>query len=98
MAVRRTDSQAKLRSRVIRELNRQGYLLTKSAFSRNGENPKEFIRAKHARQRRDRLRTEARLVIERGPDLIQDFARGSEIQPTAIDPELVSVEASLRPW
>lgn len=87
------ELRVRLRSRLVRELNRQGYRLRTNGFSRNGEPEKEFIRSVHARQRRQRLIEELPFLRRRGVDLLGEFAEGTEVDPAKFYPELVLVES-----
>jgi hypothetical protein len=82
-----------LRRRIVRELNRQGYHLRSTSFYRNGESEKEFVRARHAPQRKARLTEELAFVKLRGQELIANFAEGTEVIPEHICPELIPVES-----
>jgi hypothetical protein len=88
-----TLEPVQLRRRVIRELNRQGYHLRWRAFERNGEPEKEFVRARHARQRRERFLEELAFIERRGSELLGEFADGSQVAPAAIAPLLVAVRS-----
>jgi hypothetical protein len=54
---------------------------------------KAGIRASHSRQRQERLERELTAIGRRLPRLLSQFADGSEVDPEAIDPELVPVES-----
>jgi hypothetical protein len=94
-AVNSVDAD-RLRRRVVRELNRQGYHLRSTSFYRNGEAEKDFVRSRHAWQRKARLDEELTFIRLRGRKLIADFADGTDVIPEAINPELIPVDSDTR--
>jgi hypothetical protein len=67
-------------------------------FSKNGtgyfipgEVTKQKVRDLHASHRADRLHDQRLFVTERGSSLVKQFATGKEIDPEAIEPDLVQV-------
>jgi hypothetical protein len=69
-------------------------------FSKNGrgysisdELTKQRVRELHGVHRMEILKKERAFVLERGHDLVKNFATGRQVNPEAIDPELVAVSA-----
>jgi hypothetical protein len=58
-----------------------------------GEVTKETVRRLHRLSRKDQLQSFRQLINERGKELIEHFANGTDVEPTHIDPELVPVYA-----
>ena len=74
--------------------------LTDLGFSKNGKGyfvegglTKQKIRDLHSVQRKDVLKQRQSFVESQGPALIKHFATGREVNPTAIDPEIVEVKS-----
>ena len=74
--------------------------LTGLGFTKNGKGyfvegglTKQKIRDLHSVQRRDVLNQRRSFVETQGPALIRHFATGREVNPTAIDPEIVEVKS-----
>ena len=73
--------------------------LTGLGFSKNGKGyyvegglTKQKIRDLHSAQRNDILKHRQSFVATQGPALIKHFAAGRDVNPTAIDPEIVEVK------
>ena len=73
--------------------------LTDLGFSKNGKGyfvegglTKQKIRDLHSAQRKDVLKQRQSFVETQGPALVKHFATGREVNPTAIDPEIVEVK------
>ena len=73
--------------------------LTGLGFSKNGKGyhvegglTKQKIRDVHSAQRNDILKHRQSFVATQGPALIKHFAAGRDVNPTAIDPEIVEVK------
>ena len=73
--------------------------LTGLGFSKNGKGyyvegglTKQKIRDLHSAQRNDILKRRQSFVATQGPALIKHFAAGRDVNPTAIDPEIVEVK------
>lgn len=88
----REDQIARLREDVLRHLRSLG-IPALTCESSGGVLTKDHIRAMHAVQRRESLRREWRALAHKSDTLIAQFADGSEVQPDAIDPELVPVKS-----
>lgn len=71
-----------------------GFARNGDGYFIEGELTKEKIRELHANQRLERLRESESFVAEYGLDLARHFASGGEVNPAAIEPELVEVEAN----
>ena len=74
--------------------------LTALGFSKNGKGyfveggfTKQKIRDLHSVQRKDILKQRQSFVETQGPALIKHFANGCEVNPAAIDPEIVEVKS-----
>ena len=74
--------------------------LTGLGFSKNGKGyyvegglTKQKIRDLHSAQRKDILKQRQSFVASQGPALIKHFASGRDVNPTAIDPEIVEVKS-----
>jgi len=69
------------------------HLPPKESIDNTGYVSKDTIRASHSFQRIDNLRREQRTLGHKWERLLHHFANGSDVQPDAIDPELVIVES-----
>ena len=74
--------------------------LTGLGFSKNGKGyyvdgvlTKQKIRDLHSAQRKDILKQRQSFVETQGSALIKHFASGRDVNPTAIDPEIVEVKS-----
>lgn len=59
----------------------------------DGELTKQKIRDLHAAQRRDNLTQELPFIKRYGPELINFFASGNQVDPSSITPELIEVKS-----
>ena len=69
-------------------------------FSKNGKGyyvegglTKQKIRDLHSVQRNDILKQRQSFVASQGPELIKHFATGQDVNPDAIDPEIIEVKS-----
>ena len=85
--------EASLRRRIRRHLRSLGF--SKSNVGRlafHGDD-KDTIRALHRAQREDRIATNATFISNRGPQLLDYFASGVDVDPASIAPILERVKA-----
>lgn len=72
-------------------LKRTGLSRNCKGYFIDGELSKETVRRLHSGQRADVLRASQEFISAYGSELAQHFARGEQVDPAAIDPELVEV-------
>ena len=85
--------EASLRRKVRRQLRSLGFHKSADGALEVDGDDKDLVRRLHAPQRVDRLSTNADFLSGRAPKLLQYFASGREVEPTAIQPELERVYA-----
>lgn len=83
--------EADLRERVLTELAQVKGRVELAAETRNPAVAKEQLRIAHSAQRAARLADAAEWLTSREPSLLGNFANGSEIEPSLIDPVVVPV-------
>lgn len=89
----RLSVEANLRKTVHRHLRNLGFSKKGSDYIIEGKLSKQRIRNFHAEQRKEVLKRDSKFIEKRGPDLVQQFASGTQIDPELIDPELVEVKS-----
>jgi hypothetical protein len=85
--------EANLKRRLRRHLTSLGFTKSSDGSLQAGGEGKDVIRTLHSAQRAERLRASADFLQRRGPQLLQNFASGSEIDPEKISPVLERVSA-----
>ena len=83
--------EASLRRKVRRHLRSLGFHKSDDGALEIDATDKDLIRRLHAPQRDDRLSSNARFLSQRAPKLLQYFASGREVTPSAIRPKLERV-------
>lgn len=81
-----------LKKTIHRHLLDLGFSKNCAGYYVDGEVTKQKIRDLHAMQRRDVLDLNLHFVEKYGPRLVDYFAIGRQVNPAAIDPELVEVK------
>ena len=84
-------SKTCLRQAVHEHLIRAGFSKNGNGYFIDGELSKQRVRELHAANRVERLKQERSFIRKYGLICIRDFALGKEIDPDAIEPELIGV-------
>jgi hypothetical protein len=85
--------EANLKRRLRRHLKSLGFTKSSDGSLQASGAGKEMIRTLHSAQRSERLKASSDFLQRRGPQLLQHFASGSEIDPEKISPVLERVSA-----
>lgn len=89
----RLPSRAYLRQAIHARLVSLGFSKNCDGYFIDGELSKQKIRDLHAGQRLEVLKQNRDFIETHGPELVEHFATGRQVDPEAIDPELVEVAA-----
>lgn len=89
----RPPTRASLRRAIHARLASLGFSRNCDGYFIDGELSKQKIRDLHAGQRLDVLKQNRDFIETHGPGLVEHFATGRQVDPEAIDPELVEVAA-----
>lgn len=87
-------SKASLRRTIHTHLVNLGFSKNCDGYFVDGELSKQRIRDLHSAQRQEILEHNRPFIDTRGPELVDHFAIGRQLNPEAIDPELVEVTAN----
>lgn len=82
-----------LKRAIHKHLIESGFLKNSRGYHVPDNLNKQDIRDLHSNNRRDRLKLDQKLILEKGVDLIQHFASGREVNPEKIDPEIIEVNS-----
>jgi hypothetical protein len=85
--------EANLKRRLRRHLKSLGFTKSSDGSLQAGGAGKEMIRTLHSAQRSERLKASSDFLQRTGPQLLQHFASGREIDPEKIAPVLERVSA-----
>jgi hypothetical protein len=93
-SVQRAIDRERLRSRVIAELERSGFVLEEDGLISlpEGDDPKQVARQLHSAQREAVLAKNASFIESWQDKVLDHLANGSEVNPAEISPRLVAVE------
>lgn len=83
---------SKLRRQVRSQLRNTGFVINRNEFAIQGDISKQKIRDLHSGQRTQLLDKNKLFLAQNTSALLDYFASGSQIDPAAIDPELVEVK------
>lgn len=86
-------SKAALREAIHRQFLSLGYSENGQTYSLPENLSKQRVRELHAAHRMDSLAIQRSFVKQFGSELVKNFATGSQIDPSSIQPELVEVAA-----
>ena len=86
--------EASLKRKVRNHLRTLGFRKSDQGTLEIAGSDKDLIRATHSSQRRDRLATNEKFLLQQAPTLFKCFASGREIDPEAITPALERVKAN----
>jgi hypothetical protein len=84
-------TKSALRKAIHNQFMRLGFAKNGTGYFIHGELTKQRVRDFHSAHRAERLREQRSFVQENGSCLIEEFANGEEIDPTAIEPELIQI-------
>ena len=89
-------TKARLRLEVHRHLVDSGFSRNGHRYYIKGELTKQRLRDLHLQKRVERLEKNRNFILKRGTALLKYIANGNEIDPAAIQPELVEVKSETR--
>jgi len=87
-----SPSISKLHQAIHEQLKKLGFTKNGKGYVIEGQLTKQRIRDFHSRKRIEVLQNNKRFIEQYGPDLVLNFATGSQVDPEAIDPELIEVK------
>lgn len=88
-----SQSMSALRQSIHAHLLKLGFIKNGKGFLIEGELTKQRIRDFHTGKRVEVLNKNKDFILKFGPRLINNFASGSEVDPEAIDPEIIEVNS-----
>lgn len=88
-----SQSMSALRQSIHAQLLKLGFIKNGKGYIIEGELTKQRIRDFHTGKRVEVLSKNKDFILKFGPRLINNFASGSEVDPEAIDPEIIEVNS-----